>query len=754
MNNLIHPTYTIGFFTAGVELEYSYMLFKAASKVAQEYHVNLVNFLGGSLNPNFSFQQYKYQYQCNVAFNYATQDALDGIILASGVLSSFLSSTEYNRFYSQYAPLPMVSLGAIVDGLPSVYTDNTTVLKQLVSHLITTHGKKHIAFLSGPSSNCDALARYKGYKEALLENHIPFREEYIYIGDFTPDSAIKAVKVLIDQKNLPLDAIVCANDSMALTVLSELQKRGIQVPQDISITGFDNIYSSAYCVPSLSTIEQPLEELIRYAFELLFECIEGKVVENKLVPCKIVIRESCGCDFSTTAPIKGEISTYDEAVLLADHFLEPCSYFLSDTVLPIFKSFLIKMYSLLATPVSEKIPSNELIAAFLTCKDALSPSLHSTLNLKHYLTSLKRDLLHRTNNLETIHLISNLFEILTENLFNTSLRCYGYKMDQLTNNLTFIRQVLVTITHNIHDKRLQLASITQYLIACDIHTCLIYLYDESILHNLTDDWKMPPSLSLYMGYVDEQIIDTTTSLPVVTPNEIVTYGLNNSGRTYTSFIHPIFFGNEQLGIIVLELPPENYYLIETLTVELGCALKLSSDFMIQKNTESKLEALSQTDELTGLLNRRGFFKQTLAKYSYLQREKCNGILLYADMDGLKFINDTYGHQEGDLAIKAMSTIFKQIFTNPGDIIARMGGDEFTMLCLGRSIDYVQEVQQQVEILCQEYNKTQNKSYHLSISIGGVIFSPHSNLTLEELLSTADKRLYTIKKMKNKNSKRC
>lgn len=750
MNDQVHPSYTIGFFTTGVELEYSSILFQAVAKVAREYQVNLVNFLGGSLNPDFSFQQYKHQYQCNVAFDYADQNVLDGIILASGVLSSFLDSKEYNRFYSKYAPIPMVSLGSAVENMPSVYTDNKAVLKELVSHLITAHGKKNIAFLSGPSSNCDTLDRYLGYKEALSENHIPFRDDYIRIGDFTPDSAIEAVKVLFDQSDLPIDAIVCANDSMALTVLNELQKRGINVPEEVAITGFDNIHSSAYCVPSLSTIEQPLEDFARCAFELLFEHIEGKPVENKLVPCKIILRESCGCNFFSSIPVKGAITSIEEATLLADSLLAHCMYFLPSHTIPKLKDFAIKAYSLLFLSSSKVSTQEELTNIFLTCKKDLSPSLHTTLNLKHFLISLKKDLLLRCDDLNITSLITNLFEHLTEDLFNDALRYYGRKTDRLTNNFAFIRQVLLTITHNIHDQRLQLSSIVENLIACGIHTCLIYLYDEGIIHHLTDKWQMPKQLSLYMGYIDDQIIDTTT-LPVLTPKEIVTYGLTDRGHPYTSFIHPIFFGNEQLGVIVLELPPDNYDLIETLTLELGCALKLSSIFMTQKKTKNKLETLSQTDELTGLLNRRGFFNKATANYRLAQQEKRQGVLFYADMDGLKIVNDTCGHSEGDFAITTMSKIFKRVFKDSNTLIARMGGDEFIIFCLDKGPEYIQYISTQIEVMCKNFNKQYRKSYEFSISIGGVHFLPDSTLSLEELLKAADKKLYSIKNLKKEGN---
>ncbi|WP_054741910.1 GGDEF domain-containing protein [Cellulosilyticum ruminicola] len=746
MNDQVHPVYTIGFFTTGVELEYSTILFQAVSKIAKEYQVNLVNFLGGSLNPDFSFQQYKHQYQCNVAFDYANQEVLDGIILASGVLSSFLSPTEYRRFYSKFKNIPTVSLGSFVNDMPSVYTDNKAVLKQLVSHLITKHHKKNIAFLSGPSSNCDALDRYLGYKEALRENNIPFREDYIRIGDFTPDSAIEAVKVLFDQGNLPIDAVVCSNDSMALTVLNELQKRDIKVPEDVAITGFDNIHTSAYCVPSLSTIEQPLEDFARNAFQLLINMLQGHPVQNRLIPCKLILRESCGCNFFS-APMLGPILNIEGAKLLAESLLTQSHYYLPNSTIPKLEEFVIQIYSLLfLSPAQFPTPAT-CTNLFLKCKKALSPSLATTLNLKHFLASLKKDWLLRCDDLSKIGFITNLFENLSDDLFNDSLKYYGHKTNRVTNNFAFIRQVLLSITHNITVQNLTLSSIAENLMTCGIHTCLVYLYDEGITHHLTDKWQMPEKLHLYMGYIDDKIIDNIHEVPPLTPKEIVTYGLTNKDHPYTSFIHSIFFGNEQLGVIVLEMPSDNYDLIETLTLELGCALKLSSIFRIEKTTKNKLETLSQTDELTGLLNRRGFFTKAVASYNLAKQQNRKGILFYADMDGLKVINDTCGHSEGDVAIVAMSKIFKQIFKNPDTLIARMGGDEFIIFCLDKEESYIEYVTTQIEVICKNFNITYHKSYKFSISIGGVPFNANSSPSLEELLKAANKKLYGLKKLK-------
>lgn len=747
MTTQITLPYTIGFFTTGVELEYSYILFKSVEKVAKERGVNLINFLGGSINPEFTFQQYKYQYQCNVAFNYAHQDHIDGIILASGVLSSFIDTKAYSDFCNNFAPIPMVSLGLPVEDMPSVYTDNRAVFKDLVSHLITHHHRKHIGFITGPSRNGDALDRYKGYEDALRENHLLFNKDYLYTGDFTPTSAIDAIKIFLDQKKLPLDAIVCANDSMAITVLSEVQKRGIKVPEQIAVTGFDNIHSSAYCVPSLSTIEQPFDEFAREAFNLLLERIVGQSTSNKLIPCKLIYRESCGCHQElTTQKIHSSLSStqVNKVYTLADCFLSECLDLLPEFFIFILRDFVIKMYSFVYAN-EETISEVELVQLFSSLREHVTTSLHMALNLKRVIGSLKKDLLLHCSNISSTQKVNSIMDNIEYKLFNDILKYYGDKTDHLSNNFSFIRQVLHTTTMHIHDKKRQLNSIIPNLIECGIHSCLIYLYPKEIVHNLTDEWKVPNNLILSMAYIDDCIIDVGDE-EYYCPKNILVHGLNTRNKAFTSFVHPIFFGNEQLGVIILELDSESYHLIETLTIELGCALKLSSIFTAQKKTESKLEMLSQTDELTGLLNRRGFFIQADKAYLTARVKNKTGIIFYADMDGLKIINDNFGHHEGDAAITIMSLILQKAFTTQC-LIARIGGDEFTVICIDPPEHFIEHVKTSINHFCKLYNETSNKPYNLSISLGILPFDYHTGENLEELLSTADKLLYSAKHAK-------
>jgi len=741
--------YTIGFFTTGTDLEYSSLLACMVTKVAEKKNINLINFLGGSLNPNFTFSQYKYQYQCNVAFNFAHTQHVDGIILASGILASFLDSTDFYDFYSQFAPIPMVSLGVNINDLPSVYTDNVTIYNQLVSHLIQTHSRKRIAFISGPSSNTDAFDRYIGYTKALAENHVAYNPEFVYVGDFTPPSAKEAIRVLIDEKKLDLDAIVCANDSMALCVISELKKRHIAIPEQMIVTGCDNIPSSAYCVPSLTSIGQSLELAATEAINLLIASIEGHEVTNAIIPSQIIYRESCGCHLVPYSSIMAALATTSsdaKATQLAESYLKRCVTSLPPVVLKNIKPFVISCYQLVVTNSNSFLPSSEFMNLFFIPIREELDSIHVVLNLRNCIISLKKDLLHLCYDSTIIYYIDDIFSQITHELLNLLLDYYGTQNERLHQHFSFIRQFLLTITHNISDKSQQLQSIIPLLMDLSISSCLIYLYPDGVQHNLSDNWGMPEDIFLYMGYINGKVIDPNMLPLKIDACDIATYGFSTRDKHYTSCIHPIFFGNEQLGIIVFEMSSENYSLIDSLTVELGCALKLSSTFTAQRKTENKLETLSQTDELTGLLNRRGFFNLAQDKYLFSIAAAKDGVLFYADMDGLKTINDTYGHQEGDNAIIAMSKLLKQTF-DTHDIVGRIGGDEFVILCTSRDVEYIDVVIEKLNTLCSNYNESSFKPYQLNISIGGIAYSHNSNESLEYLISRADKLLYEEKRIK-------
>lgn len=158
-----------------------------------------------------------------------------------------------------------------------------------------------------------------------------------------------------------------------------------------------------------------------------------------------------------------------------------------------------------------------------------------------------------------------------------------------------------------------------------------------------------------------------------------------------------------------------------------------------------LQQLSFNDELTGLLNRRGFLSMAQQQLKIAQREDWELVLLFADLDSLKNINDSFGHTEGDRALKSIATVLKKTFRT-SDLIARLGGDEFIVLALNAPATGVQTMTTRLQSNLDRLN-SQNRYYQLSLSIGIAQFDPNRVSSLETMIMEADKALYENKRKK-------
>ena len=166
----------------------------------------------------------------------------------------------------------------------------------------------------------------------------------------------------------------------------------------------------------------------------------------------------------------------------------------------------------------------------------------------------------------------------------------------------------------------------------------------------------------------------------------------------------------------------------------------------RKQAEKALRNLTLTDDLTGLYNHRGFFNLAEHHLKTARRARQSSLLLYADLDGLKEINDTLGHSEGSLAIAKTAEVLRQTFRN-SDIVSRLGGDEFAVLAQNVPHHEVETVTARLEgSLCAE-NKLNKHCYQLSLSVGTVWIAHDSNLSIDQLVDQADKAMYDHKRSK-------
>jgi len=179
----------------------------------------------------------------------------------------------------------------------SINIDNYQGALTAVSHLIS-HGYKNIAMIQGPSGNCDAEERYRGFEDALIQNNIPIKKELIVPGEFKVHSGYYGFTRLINQ-NIKPDAIFAANDMMAIGVYEAARAAGLKIPEDVSVVGFDDIQLGRLLYPRLTTIHVPISELGKKAVGYLFKMIDGDVDSKspyrEELSVGLVIGGSCGC---------------------------------------------------------------------------------------------------------------------------------------------------------------------------------------------------------------------------------------------------------------------------------------------------------------------------------------------------------------------------------------------------------------------------------------------------------------------------
>ncbi len=177
-------------------------------------------------------------------------------------------------------------------------------------------------------------------------------------------------------------------------------------------------------------------------------------------------------------------------------------------------------------------------------------------------------------------------------------------------------------------------------------------------------------------------------------------------------------------------------------------LELEEAVVERQRAEEALRTLTLTDDLTRLYNRRGFF--TLAEHCLksVRRTGKSSLIIYADIDGLKQINDTWGHNEGSLAITRMADILRGTFRD-SDVIARMGGDEFVILLEDASTAVMDKIRLWENL--RRYNAQSSHSYVLSLSVGVVSIDPNTSSNIEELIAMADEAMYAQKRLKKRSS---
>jgi len=190
--------------------------------------------------------------------------------------------------------VPTVAVGLPVPGIPGVLVRGSDALAALIRHLIEVHGSRRIAMIGGLAGHYEAREREAVFRAELAAAGLEVDEALVVEGTFHTESGAAAARKLL-RSGRPFDTVVCMNDRMAVGALAVFREAGLQIPEDLRVTGFDDISAARWESPPLSTVSQPLANLGRQAVDLLDSQLLGSVAPDRDLGCQLVLRESCGC---------------------------------------------------------------------------------------------------------------------------------------------------------------------------------------------------------------------------------------------------------------------------------------------------------------------------------------------------------------------------------------------------------------------------------------------------------------------------
>lgn len=229
-------------------------------------------------------------------FSLPPYEQLDGVILAWDTLNI---PDGANALLERLRSIscPVISLRTHIDGFYNVLVDESVSMERIIRHFIEVHNFHDICFMTGRMELEDARLRYACYKRVMEECGISVREDMVFYGDYWKNKAKEAVDHFLAGRATGYpEAIVCANDYMALAVCRELGERGIRVPEDVCVSGYDDLLEAQHCEPPLTTISVNFEGMAIRAIELIDEIDQGQKPDLiQYVSTQEKYRGSCGC---------------------------------------------------------------------------------------------------------------------------------------------------------------------------------------------------------------------------------------------------------------------------------------------------------------------------------------------------------------------------------------------------------------------------------------------------------------------------
>jgi|GEM_PF-6717667 len=287
---------------------------------AEQAGMSVFVFPGGQLGEKENLDIYR-----NSIYKLITKKNLDALVCWSSNICHSLTTEEADAFHKSFEPLPFITLFQKAKDHPEICYDSYDAEKSLIDHFVIEHKACHIAFLRGPKDHTVAAERYKGYCDALSENHIKY-DDVLVSSPCEWDKGETACRELIEDRRLipgrDFDTLIGSSDLMIFSAVRYLESIGYTVPDQYHAAGFNNNTEGKLLPVRLTTVSMPYEAVTQKSVEIITDIVSGKtsieLCKDVVLQCDLVIRESCGCTAKDVACF--EQSKEIERYLLQKHY--------------------------------------------------------------------------------------------------------------------------------------------------------------------------------------------------------------------------------------------------------------------------------------------------------------------------------------------------------------------------------------------------------------------------------------------------
>lgn len=617
----------IGVFMGEVTSEYQIIVLKSIFKKAGELDYDVFVFCNfGAYGDNVLYAEGE-----KGIIRLPDFSKLDGIIVATDTFDIDGMEGELQGILKEKAKCPVVYMRDAKEDFYNVLIEDSAPIADMVRHFINQHGFRDICFMTGDLQSRDGRKRYQAFLDVMEEEKIPVTGNMVFEGDYWRKKGKEAVNWFMEGRDSCPQAIICSNDHMALSVCDELKKRGIRIPEEVCVSGYDDLPDARRYQPSLTSIKAPFENMGEKAVEMIDNICSGR--EQKRVEWlkpSLQLRRSCGCGE------QGEQE--DMSWLLTKIYIEEDN---------------IKQSVFMTTDYQDAFEEEEYLKV-----------------AEKYLQNV---------NCSSAYLC----------MCNTEEKSF----EAAKNDNCFSRKMIL--------KRI-----------------------------FTRGSK---------GIKCEEEFDRGNILPdsVLGCREAQGY-----------LVFSIHYKNKSYGYMVFTFEDDEWpdsYVSAYLT---SLANAIEDSYMHQELSGlEQIKKLYYVDSLTGIYNRRGYEKHLRDLYERYKDEGKYLSIVSIDMNGLKYINDNFGHSEGDEALCRLARVLENLIAGD-EVCARVGGDEFSVLLYASERERSTGFERRFISAMQEEEQRCKKPYPFQASVGICCISDEKDLSLLSCMQLADKRMYIQKKKNN------